>query len=92
MKPNDLIDIGSGPVGQRDAIQGATTGKRVAVIEKHSAIGGVSIHTSTTARKTVPLHRFARDSRTRFAPNSSPRIELPLEAPGHIEAADSQER
>jgi thioredoxin reductase len=39
MKPNDLIDVGSGPVGQRDAIQGATTGKRVAVIEKHSAIG-----------------------------------------------------
>jgi NAD(P) transhydrogenase len=47
MKPNDLIVIGSGPVGQRDAIQGATTGKRVAVIEKHRAIGGVCIHTST---------------------------------------------
>src|ERR1700674_204079 len=35
-------------------------------------------------RPNVPLHRFARNSRTMFTPGSSPRIGLPLEAPDHI--------
>jgi hypothetical protein len=70
---------------------GSNAGKRVAVIERRSAIGGACINTGAIPRKAVPLHRFARDSRTRFAPGSSPpRIELPLEAPDHIEAPDSR--
>lgn len=53
MKPYDLIVIGSGPGGQRAAIQGAKAGKRVAVVEKHSAIGGVCINTGTIPSKTI---------------------------------------
>jgi FAD dependent oxidoreductase len=72
MKPYDLIVIGSGPVGQRAAIQGAKAGKRVAVVEKHSAIGGVCINTgtipSTTMREAV-LHLSGFYSRNFYGAN-----------------------
>jgi NAD(P) transhydrogenase len=53
MQPYDLIVIGSGPGGQRAAIQGAKAGKRVAIVEKQSAIGGVCINTGTIPSKTM---------------------------------------
>jgi NAD(P) transhydrogenase len=53
MQPYDLIVIGSGPGGQRAAIQGAKAGKRVAVIEKNTAIGGVCVNTGTIPSKTM---------------------------------------
>ncbi|HXC33355.1 MAG TPA: Si-specific NAD(P)(+) transhydrogenase [Verrucomicrobiae bacterium] len=53
MLPYDLIVIGSGPGGQRAAIQGAKAGKRVAIIERQSAIGGVCINTGTIPSKTM---------------------------------------
>lgn len=48
----DLICIGSGPAGQRAAIQAAKLGKRVAVIEKMHSIGGGCIDTGTIPSKT----------------------------------------
>ena len=53
MQPYDLIVIGSGPGEQRAAIQGAKAGKRVAMIEKQSAMGGVCINTGTIPSKTM---------------------------------------
>jgi NAD(P) transhydrogenase len=53
MQPYDLIVVGSGPGGQRAAIQGAKAGKRVAVVEKQAAIGGVCINTGTIPSKTM---------------------------------------
>jgi NAD(P) transhydrogenase len=53
MQPYELIVIGSGPGGQRAAIQGAKAGKRVAMIEKQTAIGGVCINTGTIPSKTM---------------------------------------
>ncbi len=53
MQRYDLIVIGSGPGGQRAAIQGAKAGKRVAVIEKQNAIGGACINTGTIPSKTM---------------------------------------
>ncbi len=53
MQQYDLIVIGSGPGGQRAAIQGAKAGKRVAVVEKQAAIGGVSVNTGTIPSKTM---------------------------------------
>jgi NAD(P) transhydrogenase len=53
MLPYDLIVIGSGPGGQRAAIQGAKAGKRVAIVERQSAIGGVCINTDTIPSKTM---------------------------------------
>jgi NAD(P) transhydrogenase len=49
----DLLVIGSGPSGQRAAIQAAKLGKRVAVAERRDRIGGVSIHTGTIPSKTL---------------------------------------
>ena len=48
----DLICIGSGPAGQRAAVQAAKLGKRVAVIEKQTCIGGVCLETGTIPSKT----------------------------------------
>jgi NAD(P) transhydrogenase len=53
MQPYDLIVIGSGPGGQRAAIQGAKAGKRIAVVEKQHAVGGVCINTGTIPSKTM---------------------------------------
>ena len=49
----DLLVIGSGPSGQKAAIQAAKLGKRVAVVERRHRVGGVSIHTGTIPSKTL---------------------------------------
>jgi NAD(P) transhydrogenase len=49
----DLLVIGSGPSGQRAAIQAAKLGHKVAVAERRDRIGGVSIHTGTIPSKTL---------------------------------------
>ncbi len=48
----DLVCIGSGPAGQRAAVQAAKLGKRVAVVEKRRIIGGVCLGTGTIPSKT----------------------------------------
>ena len=53
MPQYDLIVIGSGPAGQRAAIQGAKSGKRVALIERREVLGGVCINTGTIPSKTM---------------------------------------
>src|SRR6266699_2243903 len=53
MQTYDLIVIGSGPAGQRAAIQGAKLGKRVALIEKIASLGGCCINTGTIPSKTM---------------------------------------
>ena len=53
MQAYDLIVIGSGPGGQRAAIQAAKSGKRVAVIEKRAVVGGVCTNTGTIPSKTM---------------------------------------
>jgi NAD(P) transhydrogenase len=49
----DLLVVGSGPSGQKAAIQAAKLGKRVAVVERRQRVGGVSIHTGTIPSKTL---------------------------------------
>ena len=53
MQRYDLIVIGSGPAGQRAAIQAAKSGKKVAVVEKRECLGGVCINTGTIPSKTM---------------------------------------
>jgi len=48
----DLVCIGSGPAGQRGAVQAAKLGRRVAVIERRRTVGGVCIDTGTIPSKT----------------------------------------
>jgi NAD(P) transhydrogenase len=55
MDPNyqfDLVCVGSGPAGQRAAVQGAKLGSRVALIEKCQSLGGVCLDTGTIPSKT----------------------------------------
>lgn len=49
----DLLVIGSGPGGQRAAIQAAKLNKKVAVVEKKTILGGVCINTGTIPSKTL---------------------------------------
>jgi NAD(P) transhydrogenase len=53
MQSYDLIVIGSGPAGQRAAIQAAKSGKKVALVEKREVLGGVCINTGTIPSKTM---------------------------------------
>jgi NAD(P) transhydrogenase len=48
----DLLCIGSGPAGQRAAIQAAKLGKKVAIVERQRLIGGVCVDTGTIPSKT----------------------------------------
>jgi NAD(P) transhydrogenase len=48
----DLLCIGSGPAGQRAAVQAAKLRKRVGLIERDVDIGGVCLHTGTIPSKT----------------------------------------
>ena len=48
----DLLCIGSGPAGQRAAVQAAKLGKRAAVVEKRRIVGGICVDTGTIPSKT----------------------------------------
>lgn len=49
----DLLVIGSGPAGQRAAIQAAKLGKRTLLAEGKAVVGGVCINTGTIPSKTL---------------------------------------
>jgi NAD(P) transhydrogenase len=49
----DLLVIGSGPAGQRAAIQGAKLDKKVAIVERKTVIGGCSVNLGTIPSKTL---------------------------------------
>ncbi len=48
----DLVCIGSGPAGQRAAVQAAKLGKRVAVVDRGPRTGGTCLETGTIPSKT----------------------------------------
>jgi len=49
----DLVVIGSGPAGQKAALNAAKLGRRVAVVEREQQVGGVCIHTGTIPSKAI---------------------------------------
>jgi NAD(P) transhydrogenase len=49
----DLLVIGSGPAGQRAAIQAAKLDKHVALVERKAVVGGVCLNTGTIPSKTL---------------------------------------
>lgn len=94
----DLVCIGSGPAGQRAAVQAAKLGKRVVVIEKRRVVGGVSLDTGTIPSKTfreavLAFGRHAEQFRRRhgFTAPSRPRadqlfsrVNEVMEREGHV--------
>lgn len=53
MKQYDCVVIGTGPAGQKGAIQAAKLGRSVAVIEKNPVLGGAQINTGTIPSKAL---------------------------------------
>ena len=53
MKHVDMVVIGSGPAGQKAAIQAAKLGKSVALIERNRILGGACTHTGTIPSKAL---------------------------------------
>ena len=67
----DLVVIGSGPGGQKAAVQAVKTGKKVAVLEKHEKVGGGCVHWGTLPSKSL------RESAYRWSLSSRSGSELP---------------
>jgi len=61
----DLVVIGSGPAGQKAALQGAKAGKKVAIIEEYKAVGGGCVHFGTLPSKSFreSVYRWSLGSR-----------------------------
>ena len=53
MEHFDLFVIGTGPAGQRAAVQAAKLGKKVGICERREVVGGVCINTGTIPSKTL---------------------------------------
>src|SRR5439155_13293905 len=53
MRDYDWLVIGSGPAGEKGAVQAAYFGKRVAMVEKRENVGGACVHTGTLPSKTL---------------------------------------
>ena len=49
----DVVVIGSGPAGEHGAVQAASYGKRVALVEKEAVPGGASANTGTIPSKAL---------------------------------------
>jgi NAD(P) transhydrogenase len=53
MRHFDVAVIGTGPAGQKAAIQAAKLGKQVCIIEKENVLGGAAINTGTVPSKAL---------------------------------------
>jgi NAD(P) transhydrogenase len=53
MKKVDVVIIGSGPAGQKAAVQAAKAGKSVVIIERDQWLGGACVHRGTIPSKTL---------------------------------------
>jgi NAD(P) transhydrogenase len=53
MRHFDLAVIGTGPAGQKAAIQAAKLGKKVAIVEKNNVLGGATVNTGTIPSKAL---------------------------------------
>jgi NAD(P) transhydrogenase len=53
MRHFDLAVIGTGPAGQKAAIQAAKLGKTVCIVEKNNVLGGATVNTGTIPSKAL---------------------------------------
>ena len=79
----DLVVIGSGPAGQRAAVQAAKLSERVAIVERLPSLGGVCILTGTipskTFREAVLMSTSANAFRSGDRGNHTPQMSEVLE-------------
>lgn len=81
----DVVVIGSGPAGQKAAIQAAKAGRRVAVIERDRQVGGACVHTGTIPSKSLREHALRQ--RVRQVDLMEARMQSLLEGVGGTVAA-----
>src|SRR5437868_15076518 len=77
----DLVIIGSGPSGQKAALNAAKLGKRVAMIDRKELVGGVCIHTGTIPSKAMReavLHLTAFNERQLYGRNYSVKHDIAM--------------
>ncbi|UVT17188.1 MAG: Si-specific NAD(P)(+) transhydrogenase [Nitrospira sp.] len=82
MKSYDMLVVGSGPAGQKAAVQAAKLSKRVALIEKSSQLGGTSLNTGTLPSKTLKdtieyIHGLVRRGLPQLGAELTRRLTLP---------------
>ncbi len=74
----DLVCIGSGPAGQRAAVQAAKIGRRALVLEREPPVGGVCLQTGTIPSKSFREAVKTLNARAQgdgLAPQRRPSIE-----------------
>ena len=49
----DVVVIGSGPAGQKAAVQASKAGRRVCIVEREQGVGGACVHRGTIPSKTL---------------------------------------
>ncbi len=80
MTKYDVIVIGSGPAGQKAAIQAAKVGRSVAVVELERGVGGACVFRGTipskTLRATALNLRQLRDASEYAVVNMTPNVEV----------------
>lgn len=82
MRLYDMVVIGSGPAGQKAAVQAAKLSKRVALIEQAPQLGGTSLNTGTLPSKTLKdtieyLHGLGRRGLPQLGAELTRRLTLP---------------
>ncbi len=81
MRHYDVIVIGTGPAGQKAAIQAAKLGKHVAIIEKNAVLGGAEINTGTIPSKALReavLYLTGAGKRALFGDNFRPKRDITI--------------
>jgi NAD(P) transhydrogenase len=68
----DMVVIGSGPAGQKAAIQGAKVGKKIGIVERKKFVGGLCINSGMIPSKSLRepccfFQDFGKESHTAVA-------------------------
>ena len=76
----DIVVVGSGPAGQKAAIQGAKAGKKVVLIEQEPGIGGNCVYRGTIPSKTLreTAVQFERLKRSNEVFEGKMRLDVPM--------------
>lgn len=78
----DMLVIGSGPAGQRAAIQASKLGKRAVIVEQRAVVGGVCLNTGTIPSKTLreaAMHLSGYRERNIYGASYSVKTEITME-------------
>lgn len=83
----DVVVVGSGPAGQKAAIQAAKAGRRACVVEQEPDVGGACVHRGTIPSKTLrETARHLRELRRRLGRN------VKIDIPRDVQLASLMER